>query len=76
MVDMMVRSRLTMRNLLMTDLCLVDDRRYERDRSASPRGDARPERTRSLSPNGRADDRYVNLTTSTALSKLKLTRFA
>ncbi|KAL1982667.1 hypothetical protein VTN96DRAFT_1037 [Rasamsonia emersonii] len=34
-----------------------DDRRYERDRSASPRGDSRAERTRSLSPNGRADDR-------------------
>lgn len=32
------------------------DRGYERDRSASPRGD-RGERTRSRSPNGRADDR-------------------
>jgi RNA recognition motif-containing protein len=34
-----------------------DDRRYDRDRSASPRGDSRADRDRSLSPNGRADDR-------------------
>ncbi|KAH8700779.1 hypothetical protein BGW36DRAFT_425588 [Talaromyces proteolyticus] len=34
-----------------------DDRRYDRDRSASPRGDSRVDRDRSLSPNGRADDR-------------------
>ncbi|OKL59344.1 hypothetical protein UA08_05158 [Talaromyces atroroseus] len=34
-----------------------DDRRYDRDRSASPRGDSRVDRDRSLSPNGREDDR-------------------
>jgi len=32
-----------------------DEPRYDRDRSASPRGDARGDRTRSISPNGRAE---------------------
>jgi len=34
-----------------------EESRFDRDRSASPRGDSRADRTRSLSPNGRADDR-------------------
>ena len=49
----------------LTDTCLdVDEQRYERDRSASPRPARRGDsprggvRTRSASPNGRMDTRY------------------
>ncbi len=46
--------------------CRVDEPRYDRDRSASPRparrGDSpRGSRARSASPNGRMDSRYVKL---------------
>lgn len=39
----------------------IDEPRYDRERSASPRDEPRADRdrARSRSPNGRSDDRYV-----------------
>lgn len=37
----------------------LDEPRYDRERSGSPRDDPRGGRARSMSPNGRADYRYV-----------------